>query len=200
MIKAVIFDFGNVICRFDNRLVLRRVSGLSGMSVEELEDIIYRSGEFVKQYEKGLVSSREFFKHFSSLCHLGIPEEEFIRMYADKFTLIPETVEVIHRLKGAYKLGLLSNTSEWDFEYGIKMMEVYPLFDSVTLSFLVHALKPSPEIFVDAISKLGVQPPECVYIDDIERYSDAARDLGMNAIHYRSPRDLREQLKNMVTL
>ena len=200
MIKAVIFDFGNVICRFDNRVVLTRVAERSGKSVQELEELVYQSSDFIKQYERGLATSHEFFRHFSVLCDLEVSEEDFIKMYTDKFTPIPETMDLIRRLKGNYRLGLLSNTSEWDFEYGIKMTEVFSLFDSVTLSFRVHALKPEPDIYRDAVSKLGVPPEECVYVDDIDRYADAARELGMTAIQYRSPQDLLVKLKNVVPL
>ncbi len=200
MIRAVVFDFGNVICRFDNRIVLARVAERSGKGIEELEEIVYRSGDFIRRYEKGLVSSGEFFSHFALLCNLHVTEHEFIRMYTDKFTPVPETAEVIHRLKGHYRLGLLSNTSEWDFEYGIKRAEVFPFFDAMSLSFQVHALKPAPEVYLDALSKLGVQPGECVYIDDIEQYADAARDLGMIALQYRSPLDLEKKLKDILDL
>ena len=196
MIRAVVFDFGNVICRFDNRLVLARVADRSGMSLAQIEEVVRRSSAFIRQYEKGLVSSREFFTHFSTLFHLDVTEEEFVKMYTDKFTPIPETFDLIRRLKGSYKLGLLSNTSEWDFEYGIKTTEVFPLFDAVTLSFRVHALKPAPEIYRDAISKLGVGPSECLYIDDIREYADAAGNLGMAAIAYRSAAELAESLKD----
>lgn len=196
MIRAVVFDFGNVICRFDNRLVLARVADRSGMSLAQIEEVVRRSSAFIRQYEKGLVSSREFFTHFSALFHLDVTEEEFVKMYTDKFTPIPGTFDLIRRLKGGYKLGLLSNTSEWDFEYGIKTVDVYPLFDSVTLSCRVHALKPAPEIYRDAVSKLGVQPSECVYVDDIKEYAEAAANLGMTAITYRSAAELAESLKD----
>ena len=58
MIRAVVFDFGNVICRFDNRLVLARVADRSGMSLAQIEEVVRRSSAFIRQYEKGLVSSR----------------------------------------------------------------------------------------------------------------------------------------------
>ena len=190
MIRAVIFDFGNVICRFDNGIILKRLSDHTGRSVEELQEIVHRSLDVIRSYEKGLISPGQFFKHIASVCGIRMSEDEFIRAYTDKFTPIPETLELIRRLKGKYKLGLLSNTSEWDFEHGIKTTEVFPLFDAVTVSFQVHALKPAREIYADAMAKLGVQPDECQYIDDIEQYAEAARRLGMTGIQYRSHADL----------
>jgi len=195
MIKAVVFDFGNVICRFDNKVVLGRIAENTGKSTAELEELVYQNSDLTTAYERGVVSSDEFFQRISAICGLRMSQAEFIRAYTDKFIPIPETYELIHSLSRRYKLGLLSNTSAWDFEYGIRTTEVFPLFDAVTVSFQVHALKPEKEIYVDVLANLGVRPHECVYIDDIEKYVEAAKGLGMNAVQYRSPKELDESLK-----
>lgn len=195
MIKAVIFDFGNVICRFDNKIIFERVSVHTGITVSELESIVYGAPDLIVGYESGTITSDEFYARLKTMCGLRMSKAEFVHVYTDKFTPIPETFELIRRLKGRYKLGLLSNTSEWDFEHGIRTVEVFPLFDAVTVSFQVHALKPEKTIYLDTLAKLDVHPHECVYIDDIEKYVDAARSLGMNAIHYCSPQQLEESLK-----
>jgi len=97
-------------------------------------------------------------------------------------------------------LGLLSNTNIWDYEEHITRQDVLPLFDSITLSFEVHALKPDKVIYRDALRKLGVSPEEAVYIDDIHEYVAAAEELGMQGIHYRSDAGLRDALGEMQVL
>jgi putative hydrolase of the HAD superfamily len=57
---------------------------------------------------------------------------------------------------------------------------------SKSLSFQVKAMKPDSVILKDVLHKLAVQAEECVYIDDIEHYVRAARDMGMHGIHYQS--------------
>jgi epoxide hydrolase-like predicted phosphatase len=195
VIKAVIFDFGNVICRFDNKIIFERVSAHTGRIVSELESIVYGAPDLVVGYERGTIASDEFYVRLKTMCGLRMSKAEFIRAYTDKFTPIPETFDLIRRLKGRYKLGLLSNTSEWDFDHEIRTVEVFPLFDAVTVSFQVHALKPEKRIYLDALTKLDLEPHESVYIDDIDKYVEAARSLGMNAIHYRSPQQLEKSLK-----
>jgi putative hydrolase of the HAD superfamily len=196
-IKAVVFDFGNVICKFDNKIFLMRISDHTGESIRELEKKVYRASGLASDYERGMVSSDDFFDQVAAICGLRMSKEEFIRAYTDKFTPIPETYQLIRSLKRKYKLGLLSNTSAWDFEYGIRTTEVFPLFDAVTVSFEVHALKPEKDIYLDVFAKLKVKPLECVYIDDIEKYVEAARNLGMNAVRYRSPQQLVESLREL---
>ena len=195
MIKAVVFDFGNVICRFDNGIVLERLARNSGKTVRELETITRDSRGVISDYEKGLVSTGEFFHRLTTRIGLRMSMREFSEAYTDKFTPIPETMELIRSLRGTYKLGLLSNTSELDFEHGIRVTDVFPLFDAVTLSFKVHALKPAREMYLDILRKLDVEPSESVYIDDVEENVNAAAGLGMNGIRYHTPRELEESIR-----
>jgi putative hydrolase of the HAD superfamily len=159
--------------------------------------MVYRNSDLTSAYERGAVTSDEFFAQIAAMSGLRMSKDEFIHVYTRKFTPIPETFELIHSLKGRYKLGLLSNTSAWDFEYGIRTTEVFPVFDAVTVSFRAHSLKPAREIYLDILAKLGAQPHECVYIDDIEKYVEAARNLGMNVVQYHSPAQLVGSLKEL---
>ncbi len=197
MIKALIFDFGNVLCKFDNGIFLRRISEFADKSVRELHELIYLSSDVPTRYESGLISSEEFFAEISKRCGLTVSKLEFIKAYTEIFTPIGTSFELVRGLKPRYKLALLSNTSEWDFEYGIRTMEVFDLFDAVSLSFEVGALKPDRKIFYDSLTKLNVEPGESIYVDDIEEYVQAARRIGIHAIHYTSHPDLCDSLKEL---
>ena len=194
MIKAVIFDFGNVICKLDNSIFLRRISGYTEKPVPELAGLIYGKSDLPRLYETGLINSDSFFAGMVELCALRIKKEEFIRAYTDIFTPMPATFDLVRQLKTGYKLALLSNTSEWDFEYGIKPIEIFDLFDTVTLSYEVKAMKPDRKIYTDALNKLKLAPRECVYIDDIDEYAAAAREIGIHSFRYISPKKLAADL------
>lgn len=197
MIKAVIFDFGNVICGLDNQVFLRRISHYTKKSIEELDEIIYGESGLPRQYETGLISSQQFFERIAALCALSITKDEFVKAYTDIFTAIPATFDLVKRLKPGYRLGLLSNTSEWDFEYGIRPIGIFDLFDAVTLSYEVKAMKPERKIFLDVLAKLKLEPRQCVYIDDIAEYVAAAQRLGIHSFQYKSDKRLVEDLKNL---
>jgi epoxide hydrolase-like predicted phosphatase len=183
-IRAVIFDYGRVICDFDIRIFLRGIAQYSSRSPEQLIAGLDASGPIERRYETGLLTSHQFYEEISRLADLHMPENEFIRAYTEIFSPIPETFELIHKLKGTYKLGLLSNTSEWHFQYGIRTVEVFPLFDAVTLSFQVGAMKPDPRIYRDMVSKLAIPPEACIYIDDVTENVEGGRAFGFSAIHY----------------
>lgn len=199
LIEAIIFDFGNVICSFDNNIFLEKISKYTDKTVSELNELIYIYSDLPKQYETGLISSDKFFNEIIKKCGLSIPKPEFIKAYTNIFTPIPTTLDLIKKLKTRYKIALLSNTSEWDFEYGLKpsMIEIFNLFDAVSLSFEVKAMKPKKKIFLDSLKKLDLKPEQCVYIDDIQGYVEAANELGMYGIHYTSYDGLIASLKEL---
>jgi HAD superfamily hydrolase (TIGR01509 family) len=196
-ITTIIFDFGMVISSFDVTRFLRNVSAATGLTLEQLPALLEKIRDVVVRYETGLVSTDEFFRTVLDRTGLRITKEAFARAYNDIFTPIPETRELIRALKPRYKLGLLSNTSEWHFEGAIKPVDVFSLFDAVTLSFEVKALKPSEAIYRDILQKLGSRPEECVYIDDLAENAAAATRIGMHAIHYTGPSRLRESLATL---
>ncbi|MBI5576605.1 MAG: HAD family phosphatase [Deltaproteobacteria bacterium] len=193
-IRAVIFDFGNVICAFDNDVFLRALLPCSGLGLDALKEAIYGS-DLPRKYESGRISSGEFYREAAQRGSLSVSMEEFFRAFNGIFTPIPSTSALIRELKKRYKVGLLSNTNEWHYEHYFKNVEVFPLFDSVTLSFEVKEMKPGGRIYRDAIEKLGARPEECVFIDDIEDYAEGARREGMKGIRYVSPESLLDSLR-----
>ncbi|HSL92111.1 MAG TPA: hypothetical protein VK863_05645, partial [Candidatus Limnocylindrales bacterium] len=112
MIKAVIFDFGNVICSFDNDIFLRNLLRYTDMRFEDLKAAIYAS-DLPVRFETGLISPDEFFREASERGDLSAPWGEFFKAFLEIFTPIPSTFRLIRELKKTYRIGLLSNTNEY---------------------------------------------------------------------------------------
>jgi len=197
MIKAIIFDYGNVISSVDNDRFIKEISKATRKSGTELEQLISSSSDELRKFETGLITSDQFFERLIRQRGLNIDKESFIKVFTGRLTPKPETLELIRKLKAGYKLGLLSNTNEWDYEYEIKQCDVFSLFDSVTVSFKVGAMKPDRKMYIDALVKLGVQPDESVYIDDVREYVEAAGTLGIKSIQYTSHEELLQHLRKL---
>ena len=197
MIKAIIFDYGNVIHKWDNNIFLEKVAKKSDKTKNYIKKIVFDSG-LQKEVFLGKISAIEFFEKIKDKCDINMSKEEFFKSYSDKlFEKIKTTIDLIKRLKKNYNLSLISDTDKIDFEYVLKKSEVFPLFDAVTLSFEVGHKKPDKEIFLDALKKLNLKPNECVYIDDIKEYSEAASKLRIHGIHYTSYENLIKELKKL---
>ncbi len=182
-IAAVVFDFGGVISAVDVEGFIRRIAGRSGKSAMEIGALLSGS-KLPVLYESGRIASADFFARVAALCGLRMSQDEFVQAFNGMFTPIEPTRALIRRLKGRYRLGLLSNTNEWHFLGHIATVPVFPLFDAVTLSYEVREMKPGERIYRDALAKLGLPPEACVFIDDVEENVAAARKLSMRGIRY----------------
>ena len=59
------------------------------------------------------------------------------------------------------------------------------IFEFVVDSAFVGMRKPEPAIYELTLERLGdVEAGECVFVDDVEINCDAARELGMEAVHF----------------
>ena len=194
-IRGVIFDFGKVIADFDINPILERLSAICNIQSEELGRRFQEDSSLARDFESGAISSDQFLGEVSRLCGHEFCEEEFIPIFTGIFTPIRPTCDLIRKLKGRYRLGLLSNTNPLHFQYGIQTSEVFPLFDAVTMSFQVKALKPDPRLFEDSLEKLDLVAEECVFIDDISAFAEAANGCLLHGIHYHGHQELLQDLK-----
>ncbi|MBT2210745.1 HAD family phosphatase [Actinomadura sp. NEAU-AAG7] len=80
------------------------------------------------------------------------------------------------------RVALLSNS--WGNDYPRDLFA--DLFDAVVISSEVGMRKPDEQIFRHALELLGLDPTECVFIDDIDHNIRAATTLGMLGIHHTS--------------
>jgi epoxide hydrolase-like predicted phosphatase len=94
----------------------------------------------------------------------------------------PDMYQLIKSLRGAgFSTALLSNS--WG--YGDYPREDFPgLFDAVVISGEVGMRKPEPEIFRHAAALLGLEPRECVFIDDVAANVEAAQACGMTGVRH----------------
>jgi putative hydrolase of the HAD superfamily len=98
----------------------------------------------------------------------------------------PEMATLLGRLRGRVRLGLLSNAGAGAARR-LAEVGVAALFDDVVCSGDVGLAKPDPAIYRLAASRLGVEPSEAVFVDDMERNVAGAAAAGMRAhLHHRS--------------
>lgn len=90
--------------------------------------------------------------------------------------------------------GMLSNS--WGGGYP---RELFPeLFSAVVISAEVGMRKPEPRIFRHAAQLLGVQPAECIFIDDIEANVTAAEQVGFTGVLHRAPDGTAERVAELL--
>ncbi|HWV97073.1 MAG TPA: HAD-IA family hydrolase, partial [Xanthobacteraceae bacterium] len=101
--------------------------------------------------------------------------------------LRPEMVEALRRIKARFKTGCITNNLPNNAirnadGRSIYVAEVMALFDHVIESAKIGLRKPDPRIYRMMIDALGVDPANCVYLDDLGVNLKPAREMGMTTI------------------
>lgn len=195
MIKAFIFDLGNVIISYDQSRVVSTIEQHCDFSADEIFNNIFLT-QVVQGYDTGRISSVEFFDELKKIFDLRMTFSEFEKAWNSTFDLAPIlSEELIKRLSGKYKLLVLSDTNELHFEYIERNFPILRYFDNCVLSYQTGFTKPSQEIFQIAIEKAGCSAEECIFTDDREGNVAGAIEAGINAFQFISPAQFESELK-----
>jgi putative hydrolase of the HAD superfamily len=109
----------------------------------------------------------------------GLKDRLFAGMVADE-----RMREGVARARAAgVRTALLSNS--WGAS-GYVQEDLEPLFDAVVISGQVGLRKPDPRIYRLAAEMIGVDPSNCVFVDDLLPNVEGARAVGMEAIVHRN--------------
>jgi epoxide hydrolase-like predicted phosphatase len=197
MIRAVISDFGGVLT---NRLVeaFAAYQDESGISMEQLgrgmQRVAERDGEYpLFRLERGEISEADFLDDLA----WGLEPELGHRPHMHGFTEIyfkalrpnARMIELMRELRsGGYRMAILTNNvREWEPLWRAKL-EVDEIFELVVDSAFVGMRKPEPGIYELTLERLGdgIGAQESLFVDDNELNVNAARELGMTAVHFQS--------------
>jgi putative hydrolase of the HAD superfamily len=95
---------------------------------------------------------------------------------------------------------LTNNVREWEELWRAKL-PVDEIFEIVVDSAWVGMRKPDPEIYMLTVERLGgCRPPDCLFVDDNELNIEAARRLGMRAVHFRSNEQAIPEIRQLLSL
>jgi epoxide hydrolase-like predicted phosphatase len=130
---------------------------------------------------------------FCKACRLS--EGLITRMFAD-LRPEPAMLEAVAAARaGGVKTGLISNS--WGL--GIyDRLDSTEIFDATVISGEVGLHKPQPEIYLLACERLGVEPAEAVFVDDLRENCAGAEAVGMSALLHRDPADTVAKLEELL--
>lgn len=115
------------------------------------------------------------------------------RMFAT-FAPVEQMYDALRAARaGDLATGLLSNS--WGNDYPRELWG--ELFDAVVISSEVGLRKPDERIFRHAAAALGLDPAECVFVDDIEHNIRAAEAVGMVGVHHLTPEQTVTRLEEL---
>ena len=197
-IQAIIFDYGNVLLEWNPRHVYRRYFP---DDPEGMENFLNEVGfmewnahqDRGRTFAEGVAVLSKQFPHYADL--IRAYQEHWVDSIGEAFT---GTVEILKRLKKAgYPLYGFSNWSAETFPYARAKYDFFDLFDDMVISGEVGFAKPEPEIYEILLKKIGRPAHECLFIDDSLPNIQQANKIGFATVHFHSPEQLEEELKQL---
>ena len=197
--KVLVFDLGRVVFDYDlNKLCesLSKYSVKSGL-FNNVDSFIYANKELLFKYEKGQISSVDFYKKIINILSLkNLSFEKFSFIWNDIFSPIKETIELINSLSKNYELAILSNTNQLHFDYLYKKYsDFFMNFKKFHLSYLMNTRKPETEIYKQVIRIHNVDPQNIFFTDDNFENVYSAMLVGIKAFQFKNFSKLQHDLK-----
>ncbi len=115
--------------------------------------------------------------------YLKEKNEQYLQYIAkmDHTELLPGIDDVLHYLK-LNKIPFSLGSASKNARLILETLDLIDLFDAIVDGNDVSTAKPDPEVFLIAAEKLGVQPKDCIVVEDAQAGIEAANKAGMTSI------------------
>jgi HAD superfamily hydrolase (TIGR01509 family) len=192
-IRAIVFDIGNVLIRWDAALAFLPDLG----SRAAAEAFLARTG-FAARNLRGDAG-----ENFTDMAlEIDDPADRALfAAYVGRYAAtIPETIEgtwaLIDRLRSrGLQIHAITNWSAETWPIGVATHpRLGTAFGVTVVSGREGVLKPDPRIFALLCDRAGLAPANCLFIDDSAKNIDGARAFGMQAEHFTTPDGLEAAL------
>ena len=196
MIQNILFDMGNVLIHFDRKVFLDRLD-VSEADKQLLLREVFLSVEWVRmdrgtlaEPEAEVLMCRQLPPHLHGAVHA------LVSLWDQPMLPVAGMAELVEELKAkGYNIYLLSNASVRQHEYWPRIPG-WQFFDGKVISADEKVMKPHPDFYRIALTRFGLVPEECFFIDDVAANIEGAMYCGIpGAVFHKDVPLLRRQLR-----
>uniref|UniRef100_A0A8C0HGZ9 Acyl-CoA dehydrogenase family member 10 n=1 Tax=Chelonoidis abingdonii TaxID=106734 RepID=A0A8C0HGZ9_CHEAB len=203
--KAVIFDMGGVLLPSPYRVAVEW-EVRNCIPPGTIKQALISGGENRPwmRYMRGELTSAEFLQEFGHQCseivsqaNLSVPVDSFLSdltssQMSKQLPIMTEALECI-RAEGL-KTAVLSNN--FYLHSGVSFLPLDRSQFDVIESCREGICKPDPRIYTLCLERLGVQPKESIFLDDIGQNLKAAAQLGIKTVKVDDPEAALKELES----
>ena len=194
-ITTIIFDLGGVLIKWDPKRVFRTIFQTEAEVEKFLAEVC--TMDWNEQQDAGRPIAEA-----NRILIAQFPEYKVeIEAYYGRWTemlggAIEETVKILEELKESkkYRLYALTNWSAETFPEALKRYEFLQHFKNILVSGKEGIKKPSAEIYELCLDRFAIDRSKAVFIDDSARNVQGSEAVGLKAIQFTSPEQLRADL------
>ena len=188
--QVIIFDLGGVLLNLDYTLTTKAFMSL-GMTDFENRYSQLQQTDLFDLFETGRVSPFHFINRLLDQLPPGTTANQVVHAWDAMILDFPvDRLEWLQQLKNEHRIFLLSNTNTLHIDavkralkkaVGHDRLEDY--FEQVFLSHEIGMRKPHVETFTWIVDQIGVNPEDCLFIDDSPQHVEGALKAGLKAWH-----------------
>jgi len=184
-LKAVIFDFGGVLCFHPTKEQISIAAADCGMESRAFVQALWKN----RLIYDGGQDPYEYWRNVAQIAGRSFDDALIDRMIEHEIRFWSKLDDrVLHWIaklrKNGLRIGILSNLPR---PLGTRLRSrdgFLTHFDHVTFSFELGCVKPQREIYDDAVRGLGVAPAEALFIDDRPENIPGPQSAGLLAELY----------------
>jgi putative hydrolase of the HAD superfamily len=198
-IRAVILDFGEVLCHLPSAENIERLASLFQMDPRTFLPIYL---ETRAPYDRGDLLPGEYWRKFAAQAGVKITAQAIeqarqldLDLWSDINDAMILWVKELHA--AGFKTAILSNMPTDMATHVRNNFAWISHFDRHIFSGEVRSVKPEPEIYQHCIDALGVEPSEALFVDDRDINLEQARTAGIHGIRFQSVAQLRKDLQGL---
>jgi len=198
-IRAVILDYGEVLCHLPTAENIEYLAGIFRMDSQSFLPIYLKTRA---DYDRGDLLPVEYWQKFAAEAGVTIDDRTIERVRQVDVEMWSRPNEPMIRwlekiYSAGFKTAILSNMPTDMADHVRKTFAWIAHFDHHIFSGEVRSVKPEPAIYQHVVDALGVPPSETLFIDDRNENLTQARAIGIHAIRYQSAEQLRNDLQTL---
>lgn len=188
--SVVFFDLGGVVVDVDLDLARRAWSDAMGTGTADFDRVFLESG-IKDRMDVGQLGTSEALREIEALVGGSFDEAMVTRCWSSSLSPRPRVSELIHEVAARTRCAVISNTDPLHAATIEAQAGIAGVVERWVYSYQAGCLKPEPGIFELALQHLSVRAEQTLLVDDREENLAAARELGMEGLHYDSFETLR---------
>jgi glucose-1-phosphatase len=197
--RVLLFDLGGVLIDIDFERVFEAWARHSTLRLHEIRQRFMDDTAY-ERHERGEMDGASYLSHLGGLLEIHAPEQAVRDGWNSVFVgEISDTVALVRAARRGLPCFAFTNTNRihqqaWSAAYPA----VVSLFDEIFVSSELGLRKPERRSFAAVAQRIGVQPAEILFFDDMRQNVEGARSLGMRAVQVTEPEDVRRALDEIL--
>ena len=196
-IDTVIFDLGNVLIPFNPRWLFRTMlpdeASIDAFVAETGFEAWNLQMDAGLSFAEGVAAHSRKYPH-----HRPLFEAFFARWHETVGEPITESIDIFRTLRqNGIRTYALTNFSAETYPLAVARFPFLNDFDGTVVSGIEGLVKPDPAIYQLLIDRHSIKPSCAVFIDDRLENVEAAKKIGLHAIHFVEAMALRPALREL---